>query len=698
MDNRIVAGSRFSQIKNMISCVIISYNEENRIGLVIQAAKRWAEEVIVADKSSTDRTPEIANQLGAIVQKLPYSEQGTENGQDLVARASFDWIICLTAGEIPTPDLIINVKRIIRSKCDSIDLILVPLKYWSFGSHDSRSPWGWSRQPRVFHRKRVTYLNQVHNHLTASMDRTIDLSHHRKTAHILHQTHTNTRQFTRSHLEYMRAEADADANVRLISALGQIKRYDDYFNNCANKMQMHAWKMYWHGVALHCLEKIQDRSVDLEYTWRREHYYALWDSDYKVESAQPGSFSALMENEFTGDKYKVSDEAEEFRQWFLGSEEEIPNDADEDPAKSDSKAAWKNGRKVLFDDPFSVEFFANQFDLCTAQRLHPQAVFWAEKIVRTDPLNLAWINKLVVAYSRVGWYTDAIKFGQNIIDRIGSVDIISKNIVVAKRRLEKKRLDFDSLSPVLCKSQPKVSAIVSVYNAERFLEQCLADLFAQSLYLSGDLEVVVVNTGSEQNECSIVRSFVSKGYCIKYIEVPERETVYSAWNRGIQVANGMYVTSANADDRHQVNSFQILSGYLDANDDVALVYADVDITEEENRAFGDAIIVGQYRWAEFSSTQLLKGCFCGPQPMWRRNIHDELGFFDPSFVSAGDYEMWLRMAVNHKFKHINQVLGLYLKSPLSVEHSNIEKGSFETNLARSRYQEAILKKNRGVGM
>lgn len=116
----------------MITCIIISYNEEKRIRLVIEAAKRWADEVVLADKSSTDGTPNIARQLGVYVHQLPYSEQGTESGQDVVAGARFDWVFCITAGEIPTPDLIVNIRRILRSKSDSLDLIVVPLKYWSF--------------------------------------------------------------------------------------------------------------------------------------------------------------------------------------------------------------------------------------------------------------------------------------------------------------------------------------------------------------------------------------------------------------------------------------------------------------------------------------------------------------------------------------------------------------------------------------
>jgi glycosyltransferase involved in cell wall biosynthesis len=677
----------------MITCIIISYNEERRIRLVIAAAKRWADEVVLADKSSTDETPNIARQLGVYVHKLPYSEQGTEDGRDVVASARFDWILAITAGEIPTPNLIANIRRILRSKSDSLDLIVVPLKYWSFGTHDEKSPWGWSKQPRVFHRRRITYLNQVHNHITASPDRTIDLSHHRHTAHILHQTHPNSRQFMRSHWEYMRAEAEADPNVRLANALGQINRYDANFDQISNKTQLHAWKLYWHGVALHCLEKIQGRNIESEYSWRREKYYKLWDSLHLECEDQPVILSELASSEFFPVNLSDNIELKFDSRWIIDSNR-IENP---DPAESlklrDIKPTKASAFLTLFDDPFSLDICKSLFKWNWEGGRFGESVVWVERILRIEPQNLNWINRLIIAYAKSNQRSKSIELAEKSLRQYGRVFVFEKNLDIVTRRVEGKMHKIDIPVPSLCKNKPKVSAIVSVYNSSKFLEQCLINLCSQTLFLTGELEIVVVNTGSQEEEGAIVKRFVENGYQIKYIEVTTRETVYSAWNRGIQASSGIYVTSANADDRHQVNALQLMAEALDAHSNVALVYADVDITEEENCLYGEAFIVGQYKWSDFCPIQLLKGCFCGPQPMWRKDIHEKIGYFDADFVSAGDYEMWLRMAVDYKFLHLKQVLGLYLKSPLSLEHSNSEKGIVEANVARSRYQDKILSKH-----
>jgi len=236
---------------------------------------------------------------------------------------------------------------------------------------------------------------------------------------------------------------------------------------------------------------------------------------------------------------------------------------------------------------------------------------------------------------------------------------------------------------------PLVSAIVSTYNSEKFLRGCLEDLEAQTI--ADKLEIIVVDSNSQQSERAIVEEFQKKYPNITYIRTQQRETVYGAWNRGIKAARGKYVTNANTDDRHKVDALEIMANTLEANADTTLVYADCFITQTENETFATTKATRQFKWMDFTATDLLmKGCFCGPQPMWRRSVHEEHGYFDANMVSAGDYEFWLRIAKNKKFLHIKETLGLYLESPTSIEHSNQERAAREVWDARERHGGKIV--------
>jgi tetratricopeptide (TPR) repeat protein len=232
-----------------------------------------------------------------------------------------------------------------------------------------------------------------------------------------------------------------------------------------------------------------------------------------------------------------------------------------------------------------------------------------------------------------------------------------------------------------------VSAIVSAYNSQRYIRGRLEDLENQTI--ADRLEIVVVNSGSQQNEEKIIKEFQKKYANIKYIKTNQRETVYGAWNRGIKASQGKYITNANTDDRLRPDAFEVMVNALESNPEIALVYADVIITETENETFKRCTPVGNFKWLNFNRDDLLnKGCFVGPQPMWRREVHDKYGFFDASFVTSGDYEFWLRISQSYTFMHLPVQLGLYLRSPGSIEHSNREKQREENYKILDMYRKA----------
>ena len=229
----------------------------------------------------------------------------------------------------------------------------------------------------------------------------------------------------------------------------------------------------------------------------------------------------------------------------------------------------------------------------------------------------------------------------------------------------------------------RVSAIVSLYKAERFITGCLEDLIAQTLFKLGHQEIIVIDSGSPENESAIVAGYLARFPAqIKFLRT-ERETIYKAWNRGIQLARGNYLTNANADDRHRPDALEVMANHLEQNAEIALIYANCDVTTVENGQFGETRVTGQFRWPDFDPTHLFEICYVGPQPMWRRSLHDQYGLFDSSYRSAGDYEFWLRLVANgERFLHIPETLGLYLQSPRGVEHANQLLSWEESNRAR----------------
>jgi GT2 family glycosyltransferase len=246
--------------------------------------------------------------------------------------------------------------------------------------------------------------------------------------------------------------------------------------------------------------------------------------------------------------------------------------------------------------------------------------------------------------------------------------------------------DLSYRSPVDASFQPKVSAILSVYKAGRYVQGCLEDLRQQSLFQAGQLEVVVVDSNSPEAEGPIIRAFAERfPRQVQYLRTRERETIYAAWNRGVQAARGSYLTNANADDRHRPEGLELLARSLDEHPDIALAYGDDDVTQEENGTFAAAPRTGRFQWPEFDPVHLFEICFAGPHPLWRKALHQKYGLFDPSFRSAGDYDFWLRLAAaGERFLHVPATVGLYLQCRQGMELGNPQLSALESFLARTR--------------
>jgi glycosyltransferase involved in cell wall biosynthesis len=227
-----------------------------------------------------------------------------------------------------------------------------------------------------------------------------------------------------------------------------------------------------------------------------------------------------------------------------------------------------------------------------------------------------------------------------------------------------------------------VSAIVSTYNSETFIRGCLEDLESQTI--ADRLEIIVVNSGSEQNEESIVKEFQEKYGNIVYIKT-EREGLYSAWNRAIKAASGQFLTNANTDDRHRRDAFEVMANTLLKNTDVVLVYGNQIITDTPNPSFENHHVIEMAKRPEFSRQRLLFGCCVGSQPMWRKSLHDEFGGFDETLVCAADWDFWLKIAQKHNFKHIDEFMGLFYRNENGIEHGRKIHSLYERYAVGKRY-------------
>jgi glycosyltransferase involved in cell wall biosynthesis len=138
-----------------ISVYIIAFNEEEKIADAI-ASVQWADEIIVADSHSDDRTAEIAESLGARVIQLDFEGFGKLRN-DAIAACSHEWIFSLDADERCTPAAAKEIRSIIAEPGAS-DAYYVPRRNWFMGRWIRRGGWYPDyRQPQLFRKNALLF-------------------------------------------------------------------------------------------------------------------------------------------------------------------------------------------------------------------------------------------------------------------------------------------------------------------------------------------------------------------------------------------------------------------------------------------------------------------------------------------------------------------------------------------------------------
>jgi len=103
-----------------LSVVLATRNEEENIGRCLESVKNIADEIVVVDENSTDKTGEIAKKYGAKVFLEEHHDIFHITKQKALEKASGDWILQLDADEEVTPSLATEIKDVVSMTNEGI--------------------------------------------------------------------------------------------------------------------------------------------------------------------------------------------------------------------------------------------------------------------------------------------------------------------------------------------------------------------------------------------------------------------------------------------------------------------------------------------------------------------------------------------------------------------------------------------------
>lgn len=116
--------------------------------------------------------------------------------------------------------------------------------------------------------------------------------------------------------------------------------------------------------------------------------------------------------------------------------------------------------------------------------------------------------------------------------------------------------------------QPKVSVIIPVYNAERFLIDCLESVTKQTL---SKIEIICVDDGSTDNSKMILETYAGKDSRIKIVQHETNLGTLASRKDAVMAARGKYIMFVDADDTLFPNACESAYGVIQRNQtDIAI--------------------------------------------------------------------------------------------------------------------------------
>jgi glycosyltransferase involved in cell wall biosynthesis len=141
-----------------LSAYVITLNEEANIAACLESIT-WADDIVVIDSNSTDRTVEIARRYTERIYQEGFAGFGRLRNAAL-ARCRYDWVLSVDADERVTPELREEIVRELAAPRHAA--YFVPRKSHFLGHWIRHCGWYPDyRQPQLFDRRRFGYRDQL---------------------------------------------------------------------------------------------------------------------------------------------------------------------------------------------------------------------------------------------------------------------------------------------------------------------------------------------------------------------------------------------------------------------------------------------------------------------------------------------------------------------------------------------------------
>lgn len=229
----------------------------------------------------------------------------------------------------------------------------------------------------------------------------------------------------------------------------------------------------------------------------------------------------------------------------------------------------------------------------------------------------------------------------------------------------------------------KVSIVIPVYNAEKYLDECITSALEQTY---DDIEIIAVNDGSKDRSLDVLKKYADK---IKIIDKKNGGTP-TALNAGIRVMTGEWFKWLSADDvllKHAIASLIQETKKLGPESKLTIFYSNYNLIDRSGNIVGKFIEPNYDNFSTFEKNVILLDNYYGngTTSLIHKSIFDQFGLFDEHIGFQEDYEFWLRCCLLHgcKMHLVPEILANYRVHEGQLTKKKVDESLVHANLIRN---------------
>ena len=181
-------------------------------------------------------------------------------------------------------------------------------------------------------------------------------------------------------------------------------------------------------------------------------------------------------------------------------------------------------------------------------------------------------------------------------------------------------------------TSPKITIITSVFNGGKTLEDTIQSVFNQTY---NNLEYIIVDGLSTDNSLEIIKKYQSQlGNNLKWISEKD-EGIYDAWNKGLTMSTGDWITFVGSDDILLPEAIQSYVNNIKQKINVNYISSQILLVKSNLKPIK---VIGD-PWSDKMRSYC---CIAHVGSLHHRSLFDQNGLFDKTYKITGDYDFLLR--------------------------------------------------------